>query len=286
MLNGRTVSNALSIEQVNKLKPDNDSLITDTLRARYWYAEASYTAAHILVQEAEKDEQFRELLLSKETTEVDAFPNEPGYAPVEVQKWREYSDSVNEKLDSLHLSSLQGSTAESKARKKLRCDGHKRFSLTNSTKHMENSEDVISALQDCNKLEEFLERDLKSRNEIGFQIGEDGTAYHMKEGKWDEVTLPLPSGGESRIIVHSHPSIDSTSGSLTLSDSDMDVGDNQLVTGLITLSQHMFSVEWKGVAIYFSDDGYESTEFTISCDGTTNGPARERWIADPTISID
>lgn len=107
--------------------------------------------------------------------------------------------------------------------------------------------DIVSVLRNCNKLLEFLENDLKSQNEVGFCLGENGTVFAFREGEWDQVTVTLPPSDrdvdECRLIVHTHPSLDATgSGDLTVSDSDLNIGKHPSVCGLVILSQEMFDV--------------------------------------------
>lgn len=116
----RSVSNALSFEELNELKPSQEALSKNTRRAAYWYDEAVYTAARLFVEASGESEEFRKAFLSRETMEVDAFPEEDGYSPVESEKWREVLDEqcpeINRKLWSIGLSSFQGGSAEAKAR--------------------------------------------------------------------------------------------------------------------------------------------------------------------------
>lgn len=145
---------------------------------------------------------------------------------------------------------------------------------------MNSAGDVVDALRTCGRVTEFLERDLKSRSEVGFSIGEHGTVYEFREGSWDELTFWFPPEmDERRVVVHTHPSIDSGP---TLSASDQAIGETEGICGLIVLSQEMFEVEWVGKAMHFGDSGETATtSFRVVCDGSTDGPARDRWVENP-----
>lgn len=145
--------------------------------------------------------------------------------------------------------------------------------------------DLITLLKDCDKLIEFLEQDIKSKNEVGFSLGEDGTIYQFREGNYDNITFTLPTN-EQRMYIHTHPSVDTVlSEHVTVSERDMEFGENPLVSGLIVLSQEMFDSCWKGKAILFTEEERESVNFTIDCNGVIDGPTEERWLENPSFTI-
>lgn len=154
---------------------------------------------------------------------------------------------------------------------------------------MNTAQDIVNILENCSKLTEILEKDLKSENEVGMPIGEYGTIYNLREGSRNQMNFTLPPSDkdvdEKRIIVHTHPTIDGiiTDG-LSASKSDMDIGDHPAVCGMIILSRDMFDVCWDGKAVFFPENGTpKETTFRIECDGTTDGPKKDRWVENPTF---
>lgn len=145
---------------------------------------------------------------------------------------------------------------------------------------MNSAQDIVNALRTCGRLTEFLELDLKTTTEVGFSLGEHGTVYEFRTGRWDNITFAYsPDAEERRVIIHTHPTIDSQA---SFSQSDQAIGTQDAVCGMVVLSRDMFDVNWSGRAMYFGDDGdTDTTTFRIECDGSTDGPADERWVENP-----
>lgn len=150
---------------------------------------------------------------------------------------------------------------------------------------MDSAHDAVELLKNCSHLVEFLEKDLKSRNEVGFCIGEEGTVFQFREGSDSNITFTLsPYHDERRVVIHTHPSIDFN---VTPSDSDLALGERDEVCGMIILAQEMFEVEWNGKAFAFGEDGStDMVSFRIVCDGSTDGPAEERWVENPRFRFE
>jgi len=152
---------------------------------------------------------------------------------------------------------------------------------------MDTAQDIILLLENSNTLPRLLEADLKSRTEVGCILREGGEPAEIRTGTFDTMTFALPPSSrevdDRRIIVHTHPSIDSGP---TPSQSDLEIGEHPAVCGMVAISQEMFDVTWDGVAVYFDEQGNasEPVSFQITCNGTTDGPAEERWIENPRIS--
>jgi hypothetical protein len=120
-MNGRTVDNALTREELDHLKPSTEELFENTWRAMTWYNEAPYTAAALFVEACEKSDEFREAFVNEEMTEVRV--SQTSDKMVESQRWREIIDDecpdVADRLWGIGLSSFQGRAGEQIAREYL-----------------------------------------------------------------------------------------------------------------------------------------------------------------------
>lgn len=152
---------------------------------------------------------------------------------------------------------------------------------------MQNTTEMLDTLSSCSRLEDLLAEDNKHTKEVGFILESDGTVRQFKTGKSNQIGFFGVQSDENPVcVVHTHPTIDDGP---TLSEADLEVCEwGETVCGVVALSQDMFTTTWDGVCAHINaSDGVvdkEQQRFTVVCDGTTNGPASERWIANPEIN--
>jgi hypothetical protein len=143
--------------------------------------------------------------------------------------------------------------------------------------------EILDTLKSCDTLEDLLAKDNKHTREVGFILESDSTTRQLKTGEHNEIGFYGVESDENPVcIVHTHPTIDNGP---TLSEKDLSVNKwGETVCGIIALSQDMLETRWEGICAYFNPDGsVDKEEFVIVCDGTTDGPAADRWIANPEI---
>lgn len=150
------------------------------------------------------------------------------------------------------------------------------------TNYLMKPQKAIQRLKRSENLLTFLEKDLKNTDEVGGFISMNEKIEDIKIGSISGVSLELRDK-ESIIGIHTHPS----SSKVEISDQDLRSTNYPNVEASIILCRDMFDTRWTGVCFTCEDMEIKSKlHFTVRCEGTTDGPARQRYVENPEFIID
>jgi hypothetical protein len=150
---------------------------------------------------------------------------------------------------------------------------------------MDSAWEIVNLLENCSLLEEFLLQDMQTTGEIGFVLGTCGRIHEpIKHGAHQTVTLNvhIPFEDEHAVPVHTHPASQKPKPSAL--DIERSATDER-VAGFIVVSQEMFTTSWDGYAVLCGRNGEtrDKVDFRIECEGSSDGPAEERYLSNPTF---
>lgn len=156
------------------------------------------------------------------------------------------------------------------------------FNIDAETNYLVKPQKAIQRLRKSANFVDFLEKDLKNTDEVGGIITEKGELKNIKVGSISGVSINLQDE-ESIIGIHTHPS----SSKVEISDQDLKSTNYPNVEASIILCRDMFDTRWDGVCFTCKNmEIKDKLHFTVQCEGTTDGPARQRYVEDPVLKID
>ena len=143
------------------------------------------------------------------------------------------------------------------------------------------SKTVIENFYGSDDVLEFLSKDLKGTDEVGCVMDSNGNLHSIVTGTATGVSIDIPETNTDQFTgIHTHPSVSGTD----ISDKDIRSTNYPNINFSIILSQRMFETAWDGICFKCSNmEITECTRFVLECDGTTDGPAEDRYITNPKL---